>query len=78
MTGPQAALADFCLQRSGKDFKARIVDVPLAAKQMIEGFDLLPHETVDPVELFLEFRFGFKIPHAVILSVKKRVPCGHG
>jgi hypothetical protein len=69
VAGPQPALLDALLQRTHQRREARIVDIPRAAQDVLERFDLVPHELRHPVELRLECRVGFKIPCHVSLRV---------
>jgi hypothetical protein len=40
--------------------------------QVAEGFDLLAHEVLDPVELLLEFRIGLEVPGHVVPPMRRR------
>lgn len=54
MAGPQATRAHLGLQRPHQFHKARVVDVPLAAEQVVERLDFVLDEMIYPVELLLE------------------------
>src|SRR5215467_768770 len=62
MTGPQLALFHFGLERSYQRVALGIAHVIRMAEHVVERLDFLAHELLDPIQLLLEFRFGFKIP----------------
>ncbi len=68
MTGPEIAFPDLRLERSYQLLEARVVDIPLAAENVIERFDSLSDEFVDPIELLLKFGFSRKIPHGSLFA----------
>jgi len=54
-----------------------------ASEVEVERFDLLPHEPVDPVQLFLELRFDLEIDRhsglrVVRAGVTRNLPCPFG
>ena len=62
VTGPQAAIADLLLERWDERLTHRVLHVPRVVDDLIDRFDLVAHEVVDPIELGLELGVGFKIP----------------
>ena len=59
----EVRLADLGLERAHETDELGVVDVPLAAQDVVERLDLLPHEPVDPVELGLEVGVVLEAPH---------------
>ena len=62
VTGPQAAIADLLLEGWDERLTHRVLHVPRVVDDLIDRFDLVAHEVVDPIELGLELGVGFKIP----------------
>ncbi len=62
VAGPQAAIADLLLERWDERLTHRVLHVPRVVDDLIDRFDLVAHEVVDPIELGLELGVGLKIP----------------
>jgi len=60
VTGPKALGLHLVLQGLDKLLAAQ--GAMGGHAQVAEGFDLLAHEVLDPVELLLEFRIGLEVP----------------
>ena len=71
VAGPQALVLHLLLQRLDRASGDRVGLVVRVAEHEVERLDLLAHELVDPVELFLELRIGLEIPrHGGLQSVE--------
>ncbi len=57
---PQPFRAHFVLQRADQPLEFGIMNIPLAAQQIIHRFDFLPNERIGPIEPGLKFRIGRK------------------
>src|SRR5262249_44084836 len=66
MTRPEFVFFDFSLKRPYQRVALGIAYVIRMAEDIVERLDLLAHELLDPIELLLEFRFGFKIPAHIV------------
>jgi hypothetical protein len=62
MASPKFVFPNFCLQWTYEFLVARILHVILAAQEVIQRLDFFSDKLLYPVEFFLKFRFGFKVP----------------
>src|ERR1700722_160448 len=62
MARPQLVLAHLLLQRTYEFIAIAVADVVGRSQHIVERLDLFAYELFDPVELLLEFGFGFKVP----------------
>ena len=67
MAGPQPLRAHLGFERrhdAHQRFVARVVGF-VFGKEVVERLNLLANESLNPVQLALEFGLGFKIPHGI-------------